>query len=442
MATPPKLADRSMAVGLRALNRVAGSSAIYRLGLRDPFNSLLHSASRTTTRTATRAGRSFAAARRLSAPERQVRTSGADLFDLTPSEEQALLSDSVLEFALERLRPAAIEADAACAAPAELLAQAAELGLATLGVPEALGGALTERSATTALLVGEALARGDMGLAVCCLAPGAVATALGLWGDATQQARYLPPFAGDDPPMAGLALMEPEPLADPLAPRTTARTNGDGYAVDGVKALVPRAADAELLVVSARLDEAGSALFVIEAGREGLSVEPDPGLGIRAASTARLVLQDVRLPAGSLLGDGRPEVLRECVALSRLAWCGLALGTGRAVLEYVSDYVRQRRAFGEPIAGRQAVAFTVANIAIELEGMRLVALRAASRADRGLSFEREVALARTLCAGRGTAIGSDGVQLLGGHGYVKEHPVERWYRDLRAAGVMEGALLV
>jgi alkylation response protein AidB-like acyl-CoA dehydrogenase len=112
------------------------------------------------------------------------------------------------------------------------------------------------------------------------------------------------------------------------------------------------------------------------------------------------------------------------------------------VLDYVKPYVNERMAFGEPISNRQSVAFMVANIAIELESMRLVMLRAAARADQGLPFHRETQLARRLCAERGMAIGSDGVQLLGGHGYVKEHPVERWYRDMRAAGVMEGALLV
>ena len=109
------------------------------------------------------------------------------------------------------------------------------------------------------------------------------------------------------------------------------------------------------------------------------------------------------------------------------------------MLDYVSDYVKERKAFGEPISNRQAVAFTVANIAIELDGLRLATYRAAGRVDQGLEFSREVALARRLCADRGMAIGSDGVQMLGGHGYVKEHPVERWYRDLRAAGLMEGA---
>ena len=125
-----------------------------------------------------------------------------------------------------------------------------------------------------------------------------------------------------------------------------------------------------------------------------------------------------------------------------MAWCALAVGVGQAVLDYVIPYVNERKAFGEPISNRQAVAFTVADVAIELDGMRLATYRAASRIDQGLAFAREVALARRLCGERGMTIGSDGVQMLGGHGYVKEHPVERWYRDLRAAGVMEGALLV
>jgi alkylation response protein AidB-like acyl-CoA dehydrogenase len=120
----------------------------------------------------------------------------------------------------------------------------------------------------------------------------------------------------------------------------------------------------------------------------------------------------------------------------------MAVGTGQAVLDYVIPYVNERVAFGEPISHRQSVAFMVANIGIELEGMRLVTWRAASRADQGRPFAREAALARKLCAERGMIIGNDGVQLLGGHGFVKEHPVERWYRHLRAVGVMEGALLV
>jgi hypothetical protein len=186
----------------------------------------------------------------------------------------------------------------------------------------------------------------------------------------------------------------------------------------------------------------GPALFLVESSTDDLMVEPEPAMGLRAAATGRLVLDDVRLPSGALLGGGEPAAFAECVQRARLAWCALAVGAAQAVLDYAIPYVNDRVAFGEPISHRQAVAFAVSEIGIELEGMRLATLRAASRADRGEPFAREVAVARRLCATHGMRIGSEGVQLLGGHGYVKEHPVERWYRDLRAAGVMEGALLV
>jgi hypothetical protein len=401
--------------------------------------------SRGGARTATRAGRTFVAAQRLASPARQPHASGSRrpaLFDLTPDDEQRMLRDSVREFARDRLSPAASEADAACATPPELLAQAGELGLTMISVPQELGGAVEHRSATTTVLMAEALARGDMGIAAACLAPAAVSAAISLWGDADQQARYLPAFVSEDVPAASLALMEPEPLRHPFALGARARAVGSDYVIDGVKALVPRAAEAELFVIAAQLPSGTPGLFVVEPGIRGLAVEPDPGIGVRAAATARLALQDVTVPAAALLGEGAPEAYADCVALGRLAWCALALGTGQAALDYVSEYVKSRQAFGEPIAHRQGVAFTVANMAIELEGLRLATYRAASRVDQGLPFHREVTIARRLLADRGMQLGSDAVQMLGGHGYTREHPVERWYRDLRVAGVIEGGLLV
>jgi alkylation response protein AidB-like acyl-CoA dehydrogenase len=441
---PPEqnIAEKGMAVGLRALNKVASSSAIDRLGLREPAVRLLHGASKTTGRTAARAGRTFAAAQRLSRPARQPRAAGNDLFDLEPSHEQQMLRDSVREFALARLRKAAPDADASCSTPPDLLAQAGELGMTMVGVPEELGGAVQERSAATTALMSEALAQGDMGIAVACLAPAAVSTALGLWGDAQQQSTYLPEFVGEDIPAAAVAILEPRPLFNPFALATTARPSGGGYVLSGVKALVPRAADGELFIVAADLQGEGPSLFIVESKTAGVSVAAEPAMGIRAAATGQLILEEVQLPATALLGGGERSVYTECVQLGRLGWCALAVGTGQAVLDYVAEYVKDRKAFGEPISNRQAVAFTVANIAIELDGLRLATYRAAGRVDQGLDFSREVALARRLCADRGMAIGSDGVQMLGGHGFVKEHPVERWYRDLRAAGLMEGALLV
>jgi alkylation response protein AidB-like acyl-CoA dehydrogenase len=439
------LTERGMAVGLRALNRLASNPLIDRFGLRDPAQRVLHGASKATVRTATRAGRTFAATQKLSKPARQPRTGRSDLFDLTPDDEQQMLRESVRDFALAKLRPAAQAADDACAAPAELLGQSGELGLTMVGVPEELGGAVAERSAVTTVLMAEALAQGDMGIAIACLAPAGVSTALSLWGDADQQATYLPEFVGENVPAAAVAIVEPRPLFNPFELQTRARRTGGGFVLDGVKSLVPRAGDGELFIVAAELEDSDAstpALFIVESGGAGLSIEPEPAMGIRAAATGRLVLEGVNLPAGALLGDGSRELMAECVQLGRLGWCAVAVGTGQAVLDYVIPYVNERKAFGEPISSRQAVAFTVANIAIELDGMRLATYRAASRVDQGAPFAREVALARRLCSERGMAIGSDGVQLLGGHGYTKEHPVERWYRDLRAAGVMEGALVV
>jgi hypothetical protein len=436
------LAERGMALSLRALNKVASSSAIDRLGLRDPAVRFLHTATKTTGRTAAQAGRTFAAAQRLSRPARQSRTRTSDLFDLTPSDEQAMLRDSTREFALDRLRKAAEQADAASATPPELLSQANELGLTMIGVPEELGGVVAERSATTTVLMSEALAQGDMGIAVACLAPAAVSTAISLWGDAQQQATYLPEFVGENIPAAALAVMEPAPLFNPFKLSTTARQAGRGYVLNGVKALVPRAADSELFVVAADLQGHGPALFIVEPGTAGVSIEPEPAMGIRAAATGRLIFEEAQLPATALLGGGEASGYAECIALGRLGWSALAIGTAQATLDYVSDYVKDRKAFGEPISNRQAVAFTVANMAIELDGLRLTTYRAAARIDQGKDFFREVALSRRLCADRAMTLGSDGVQMLGGHGFVKEHPVERWYRDLRAAGLLEGALLV
>jgi hypothetical protein len=429
-----------MGIGLSLLNKLAGAPLLDRLGLRKPVEKAVYQATRTGFRTAAAAGRSFATVQRVGKPSRPATGATADLFDLTPTEDQQLIRDTVAEFATEQLRERAAEADATCATPDDLIAKSAELGITLLGVPEDLGGVATERSALTSILVTEALAYGDMGLAVACLASSAVSTALVLWGSSDTQATYLPAFVGDDVPAAALAITEPRALFDPFTLRTVARRTSGGFVIDGVKSMVARAAKAELFVIAAELEGRGPALFVVESSAAGLSVEADPAMGIRAAGLGRLTLDKVAVPATALLGDS--DSYTECVRLSRLAWCGLAVGTGQAVLDYVIPYVNDRVAFGEPVSHRQGVAFKVADIAIELEGMRLATYRAAARADAGASFARETALAHKLCVDKGMRIGSDGVQLLGGHGYVKEHPVERWYRDLRAIGVATGIVLV
>ncbi len=425
------------------LQRIATSDLIDRVGLRKQTEQVVFSVTRTGFKTMTQASRTFAKAGKKG--QKGVRPAAAStpsgVFDLTPTEDEQMLVDVVTEFADEVVRPAASEADAACAAPDDLLKASLEIGLPILGLPEELGGVSEERSAMAGTLVAEALGKGDMGIAVATLAPGSVATAIGLWGTDAQQQTYLPAFTGDEVPAAALALTEPAVLFDVLNPSTTAKKSGDGYVLNGKKSLVARGDHAELFVVGANLD-GKPVLFLVESSTEGLSIEGDPAMGVRAASMTTLVLEDVKVPADAVLGETDGSTYTECVRLSRLAWCALAVGTAQAVLDYVTPYVKEREAFGEPIAHRQSVAFMVANIAIELQGMRLLTYRAAARAAAGKDFSKEVALARKACADHGMRIGLDGVQLLGGHGYVKEHPVERWYRDLRAIGIMEGTVLV
>jgi alkylation response protein AidB-like acyl-CoA dehydrogenase len=437
------LAERGVAWGLQAVNTLASSELLDRLGIRETAEKILYTGSKRSVSAAGAAGRAFKATTKLTKPQRQQRPrQPREIFDLTPTREQRLMADSVRDFALEFVRPIARTADRELGAPAELFTQANELGLAAVGVPESLGGMFAERSAVTSVLLCQAFAEGDLGFAVALLAPAGVATALSLWGDADQQATYLPEFVGENPPAAAVAVIEPHPLFDPFTLSTTATRTGEGYVLNGVKSLVPRAAEDELFIIAADVDHGGPALFIVESKSPGLRTEPEPAMGLRAASTGRVILDNVAVPAGALLGNGDLDVYRELIALGRLGWAALTVGTGRAVLDYVTQYVNDRFAFGEPISNRQAVAFKVADMATELDGLSLVTLRAAALIDAGKDYTKQVTLARTLATKYGMSVGSDGVQLLGGHGYTKEHPVERWYRDLRATGLIEGVLVL
>src|SRR6516165_2991773 len=426
---PHKRTAIDMAIAV--LTPIVGQEFLDKYHLRDPLNRGLRYGTKTIFATTTATSRQFKRVQNLRGGPTRLKSSGKDYFDLTPDDEQKMIVETLDEFAEEVLRPAAHDADEAATYPPDLIAKAAELGITT------------HRSSVTNGLVAEALAYGDMGLALPILAPGGVASALTHWGSADQQATYLREFAGENVPQACVAIAEPQPLFDPTRLKTTAVHTPSGYRLDGVKSLVPAAADAELFIVGAQLD-GKPALFIVESSTKGLGVKADPSMGIRAAALGQVELSGVSVPLDARLGEDEAsdDDYSEAIALSRLGWAALAVGTSHAVLDYVVPYVKDRHAFGEPIAHRQAVAFMCANIAIELDGLRLITWRGAARAEQGLPFTREAALAKRLGADKGMQIGLDGVQLLGGHGYTKEHPVERWYRDLRAIGVAEGVVVV
>jgi alkylation response protein AidB-like acyl-CoA dehydrogenase len=430
-------------IGLALITPILGQEFLDRHGLRDPLNRGLRYGVKTAFSAFGASTRQFKRVQGLGKPPTRLRPSGADYFDLAPDDDQKLIVETVDEFAAEILRPAAYDADDAAAHPADLIAKAAELGITAINIPEDFDGIAAHRSTVTNALVAEALAYGDMGLALPILAPGGVASALTHWGSSGQQATYLSEFAGENVPQACVAIAEPHALFDPTALKTTALRTPSGYRLSGVKSLVPAAANAELFVIAAQLN-GKPAMFIVEAETKGLTVTADPSMGIRAAALGRVELDNVAVPLENRLGeDGAIDSdYSEAIALARLGWAALAVGTSHAVLDYVIPYVKEREAFGEPIARRQSVAFMCANIAIELDGLRLITWRGAARAEQGLSFAREAALAKRFASDKGMQIGLDGVQLLGGHGFTKEHPVERWYRDLRALGVAEGVVVL
>jgi alkylation response protein AidB-like acyl-CoA dehydrogenase len=430
-------------VALALLTPVVGQEFLDKYNLRDPINRGLRYGVKTMFSTAGATSRQFKRVQNLRSGPTRLKSSGKDFYDLTPDDEQKMIVETLDEFAEKILRAAAHDADAAATYPPDLIAKAAELGITAINIPEDFDGIAAQRSSVTNVLVAEALAYGDMGLALPILAPGGVASALTHWGSADQQATYLGEFAGENVPQACVAIAEPQPLFDPTRLKTTAVRTPSGYRLDGVKSLVPAAADAELFILGAQLN-GKPALFIVESSAKGLTVKADPSMGIRAAALGQVELSGVSVPLNARLGEGEAtdDDYSEAIALSRLGWAALAVGTSHAVLDYVIPYVKERQAFGEPIAHRQAVAFMCANIAIELDGLRLITWRGAARAEQGLPFIREAALAKRLGTDKGMQIGLDGVQLLGGHGYTKEHPVERWYRDLRAIGVAEGVVVI
>ena len=433
------MAKDAIGFALSALNRLAGSSMLDRLGMRHTAERLAYRLTKGGFQVITTSARAFKSSNPSDKPQRldaPGHTTG--LFDLGITDEQQMIRDSVRAFAAEVLRENAEQSDAEQRTGDDVQSQARELGLNFFAVPEALGGAADERSTVTSMLVAEELARGDMGQAVAVLAPMGVANALTRWGSALQQDKYLTTFAGDDAPLATIAVCGPRPLFDPMTLRTTATRDGDDWLLSGEKSLVPLAAEAELFLVAAETGD-GPAVFIVEGGSDGLSAGDDPAMGIRASGQRPLLLDKVRVPAANRLGDDDFNY-REFIDLGTLAWCALAIGTAQAVLDYVVPYCNERKAFGEPISHRQAVAFMVADIAIELDAMRMLTYRAVCRAEQGKPFQRETHLARTLVKDKAMQIGTDGVQLLGGHGFTHEYPVERWYRDLRAIGVVFGGL--
>ena len=363
------------------------------------------------------------------------------IFDVTLSDDQRMNRDTVQRFAEAEIRAQAKEADEAATTPENFFQKTLDLGLTLMPIPEALGGAGVNRSPVSNVLNAEDLSHGDLSLALGTLSPLAFVNTVLDQGNEAQKEKYLPLFCGEKFVAATTALQEPRATFEPTEPACTATRTDTGFTLNGTKSLVPLGCEAQLMLVVANLENEGPAAFIIEGNPAGMTATPESNMGLRAIQTATVEFADMQLEPSALLGDGLFN-LQRFIDLSRIGICALAVGTCQAVLDYVKEYCNERIAFGEPITNRQSVAFMIADIAIELDAMRLMTWRAASRAEQGLDFHEQAYLAKVFCAEHAMKIGTDGVQLLGGHGFCREHPVEQWYRNLRAIAILEGAVSV
>ena len=363
-----------------------------------------------------------------------------------PTEEQEIARDAMREFAATAMRPIARASDEEAATPAEFLEQAWQLGLTATQIPESYGGGGEARSPLTNALVLEELAFGDAALALAALAPSLFALPLLEFGTEAQKRAHLPRFCTDRYAAASLALVEPGPAFDPIGLRAKAERKGDGWVLSGTKCFVPMADLASHFLVLAR-NGAGEGLeavsaFIVPRDASGLRISAERNLGLRALATGTLALERVDVPGEAKLGGDAGIDARRLVNLSRTALAAVSVGLARAVMEYAIPYAKEREAFGEAIARKQAIAFSLADMRIETDAMRWLAWKAGSRLERGLDATREAHLARLYCARQSMKIADEGVQVLGGHGFIREHPVELWYRNARTLGVLEGTVAI
>ncbi|MDQ3671049.1 MAG: acyl-CoA dehydrogenase family protein [Actinomycetota bacterium] len=365
------------------------------------------------------------------------------LFEL--SAEQREIQALCREFADREIRPISLAVDEADAeTPWEIWHKAAGLGLTAFMLPERLGGGGMEDSFTQAL-VQEELCWGCSGIGNLITTNGFFAKPVLVLGNEEQARRWVAPLTGESPPLGALASTEPGVGSDAAAITTTATRVDGGYVLQGQKSWISSAGPAEYYVVFATVAPGtrakGITAFVLEKGDPGFSIGPPiKKMGQRAIVNAELFFEDCLVPEDRRLGeegDGFRGLMRT-FDLSRITLGAAATGLARAALEYATDYAKEREQFGRPIGEHQAVAFRLADMAVRVEASRLLVWSAARKADAGEDVTLEAAMAKLHASETAMWCTWAAVQTLGGWGYSREYPVEKWMRDAKLEEIEEG----
>lgn len=426
------MVNKAQGFGLSMLTKIAGSEILDQLKLRKFIEKSLYQSSKAGFKTLSQTQKILKSGQNIQ--KQRLPPQSKALFDLNLSVEQQLTCDAMQKFAQEVLYPLAHAADQHEIFPHELWQYSTDLGLNFYALPEALGGVACEQNIVSNILIAQHLARGDFSLTAGLLSSFSVINAITRWGSEQIQAKYLGAFAENPELKASFAVQEETAAFNPYQLKTQAIAHQAHYLISGEKTLVMLGENADLYLVSADLDGTPE-VFVVQRDHS-ITAKKSPAMGLKA--TESVTLQFKNTPA-QRLGDDDFDY-HTFVDLGNLMWCAMAVGTCEAMKKYCIQYANERTAFGEPISHRQSVAFMIADMAIEIDAMQMLIFNAASLAESGQPFHREAYLARLLCAEKSMKIGTDGVQILGGHGFTKEHPVERWYRDLRATAIVHSGL--
>lgn len=362
-------------------------------------------------------------------------------FDL--SEDQRQFQELAHSFAENQVRPVAPYYDETEEFPWEVIRKAHELGLMTYGFPEEYGG--TGANALTQCVVTEEMAWGCAGIATAIGGTGLCATPIVLGGNEAQKRKYLGRFSDTRKLTLGAyAITEPEAGSDVASMKTTAKKVSGGYVLNGTKQFITNGGLADIYVVFATIDPSqradGICAFIVEKEMGIIGGKKERKMGIRASHTAQIHLENVFVPEENMLGEEGEGFLiaMRTFEHTRPDVAALAVGVARAAFEYAMDYSQQREQFGKPIARFQAIGFMLADMATEIDAARLLTWRSAWMLDQGLPVNKEASMAKRFAADTAMKVTTDAVQILGGVGYMRDYPVEKWMRDAKIMQIYEG----
>ncbi len=358
------------------------------------------------------------------------------------SEEEELFRQSVREFAEGEVRPRVEAMEHASKLDADLIKQCFELGLMAIESPEEYGGAGS--TIFNAILAIEELARVDASVSVFVDVHNTLVTnAFMRWASDEQKKKYMPQLAAGR--VGAYALSEAGSGSDAFALKTRAVDKGDHFELTGQKLWITNGNEAEIFVTFATIDpEAGYkgiTAFIVEKQFEGFSVgKKEDKLGIRASSTTELILENCKVPKENVLGEvGKGyKVSIETLNEGRIGIGAQMLGIAQGAYEAALRYTAEREQFGQSIGSFQAVQFQLAEMAVEIEATRLLVYNAARLKDAGKSFLKEAAIAKLYSSRCAEAVASKAIELYGGYGYVKDYPVEKFWRDSKIGAIYEG----